>query len=125
MDGVPRPKTILIVDDNRYIAELIQEALAEEGDYRAIIAYDAAQALEALHSVRADLILLDLLLPGLPGLALYDLIKADPNTCDIPVIVVTASPTIAGLEQRGLSGLIAKPFSVVELAERVNTVLRQ
>jgi CheY-like chemotaxis protein len=124
MPGAFRPKTVLIVDDNRYIAELIQEALAMDGDYHAVIAYDAAEALETVQCVRTDLILLDLMLPGLPGLALYDLLKADPQTRDIPIIVVTASPTSQGLEERGLSGLIAKPFSLEELAARVNAVLR-
>src|SRR5438270_2201643 len=93
MDGPPEKKAIVVVEDNDAIAELINDLLIAEPDYQAVAVHDGALALDVIRSVKASLILLDIGLPGLDGLQLYDLIKQDASICEVPIIFVTADPS--------------------------------
>lgn len=114
-------KTILIVDDDVCIGDMLQEVLVKEG-YRAARAYSGTEALLYLSGNRPDLILLDLMLPGLSGEELLPLIEG------IPVIVVSARSETAEKVDLLLSGAddyITKPFDTDELLARIAVQLRR
>lgn len=120
--------TILIVDDEEDIRELIAVNLMREEDYKLL---EAVTGLEALHHARAskpDLIILDLMLPEMDGLTVYRHLREDPRTKSIPVIMLTArgrlEEKITGLEL-GADDYLSKPFSPKELMLRVRNLLRR
>lgn len=116
---------ILIVDDNEKIVDLVQAYLEKDG-YAVLTAYDGLQALELARHRRPDLIVLDLLLPGVDGLDVCRVLRAEGN--EVPIIMLTAKTTEAdkliGLEL-GADDYVTKPFSPRELVARVRAVLRR
>ncbi|GFO55660.1 DNA-binding response regulator [Geomonas sp. Red276] len=119
--------TILIIEDERDLAELVAFNLQQEG-YRTLIASDGAQGVEEAGRSLPDLILLDLMLPRLPGTEVCKLLKMGERTCSIPVIMLTAKgeeiDRVVGLEV-GADDYVVKPFSTRELVLRVKAVLRR
>lgn len=114
-------KHILVIDDDIYIGDLLQEALEGEG-YRVSRAYSGTEAALALDRSRPDLILLDLMLPGLSGEALL------PRLAGVPVIVVSARAdpdSKTALLLNGASDYVTKPFVLRELLARVAVRLRE
>ena len=112
---------ILVVDDDIHIGNMVEEILTREG-YAVSRAYSGTEALMSLRTARPDLILLDLMLPGLSGEKLL------PMTEGIPVIVVSAKADVAdkvGLLMSGASDYITKPFDVSELLARITVALRK
>ncbi len=120
-------ETILVVEDENDIQELIRYNLAKEG-YRITLVSNGAGALRTARANLPDLILLDLLLPGMDGLEICRQLKGDPKTSHIPVLMVTAkgeeADVVAGLEL-GADDYITKPFSPRVLLARVRTALRR
>lgn len=120
-------KKILIIDDEKDIVELIAYNLSREG-YTVEHAYDGETGLNKIKSSNYDLVVLDLMLPGIQGTELCKIIRNDPATSALPVIMVTAKSEevdkIIGLEI-GADDYICKPFSPRELTARVNAVLRR
>lgn len=114
-------KQILVVDDDMHIGNFLEEALTSEG-YAVKRAYSGTEAQLMLTQTKPDLILLDLMLPGLSGEELLPKIK------DIPVIVVSAKADIAdkvGLLLGGAADYITKPFELSELLARITVQLRK
>ncbi len=110
----------MIIEDDVSISDMVSEALSDEG-YSVIKAYSGTEALMVLNGSKPDLILLDLMLPGLTGEELLPLIK------DIPVIVVSAKADVSDkveLLMNGAEDYITKPFNIRELAARVAVRLR-
>lgn len=120
-------KTILVVDDEKDILKLVQYNLSKEG-YATHLAKTGEEALALAQSKKPDLILLDLMMPGMDGLEVCRLLHAERSTQHIPIIMLTAKNTeidqVVGLEM-GASDYIAKPFSVKVLLARVKNALRQ
>lgn len=120
-------KKILIIDDEKDIVELIAYNLSREG-YTVEHAYDGETGLNKIKKTHYDLVVLDLMLPGIQGTELCKIIRNDPATSALPVIMVTAKSEevdkIIGLEI-GADDYICKPFSPRELTARVNAVLRR
>ena len=120
-------KTILVVEDERDLAELVAFNLEKEG-YRTIVANDGIAGLEAAKSAAPDLVLLDLMLPGIPGTELCRLLKQHEKTAAIPVIMLTAKgeeiDRVVGFEV-GADDYVVKPFSTRELLLRIRAVLRR
>ncbi len=113
-------KNILIVDDDINIGNMLEEVLTKEG-YGVSRAYSGTEALYVLSSQKPDLILLDLMLPGLDGKELLPRIK------DIPVIVVsakTATEDKVALLLEGAADYVTKPFDIQELLARITVQLR-
>ena len=114
---------ILAVDDERPIAELLRLSLSRAG-YQCVCAYDGIEAANLIEKETFDLILLDIMLPGIDGYELMDYIR----TTDVPVIFLTAKNAIAdrvkGLRM-GAEDYIVKPFDILELLARVDGVLRR
>ena len=119
--------TILIVEDEKDIRELLAYSLGREG-FTVIEADNGAAALGLANMKRPDLVLLDLMLPGMDGLSVCKQMQRDPVTADIPVIMLTAKgeevDRIVGLEL-GAADYIVKPFSLREVALRVRAVIRR
>lgn len=117
---------ILIVDDEKDIIELISFNLEKEG-YRTSTATSGEEALSILKKDSFDLMLLDLMLPGIDGFDLCRIIKSDTKF-DLPIIMLTARSTeidkVAGLEI-GADYYITKPFSIRELLAVVKAILRR
>jgi two-component system phosphate regulon response regulator PhoB len=118
---------ILIVEDEEDVVELIRYNLEKNG-YRVETAATGPIALSMAESIKPDLILLDLMLPGFDGLEVCRNLKKDPKTSAIPVIMVTAKGTeadiVTGLEM-GAADYVAKPFSPRVLLARIRAVLRR
>ena len=113
-------KTILIVDDDVHIGNLLEEALGREG-YRTLRAYSGTEAVMLLESDRPDLVLLDLMLPGLTGEEVLKKISG------IPVIVLSARADAGSKVDLLLSGAhdyVTKPFDLSELLARIAVQLR-
>lgn len=119
--------SILIVDDEKDILELLSYNLSNEG-FRVALSEDGEQALKKIRKEHFDLIILDLMLPGIQGFELCRILKASEKTSSIPVIMLTAKgeevDKILGLEM-GADDYITKPFSPRELTARVKAVLRR
>ncbi|MDD6133404.1 MAG: response regulator transcription factor [Selenomonadaceae bacterium] len=119
------PMKVLAVDDEQSIRELLAFQLQKHG-YEALMAGDGQEALAKAEGM--DLILLDLMLPGLDGLEVCRRLKADKRTARIPIIMLTAKAEeidkVLGLEL-GADDYVVKPFSVRELMARVKAVLRR
>jgi two-component system response regulator ResD len=115
---------VLVVDDEPTVREVVQHYLEREG-YRVQVAGDGAAALAALAADAPDLIVLDLMLPGVDGLDVCRQVRARGST---PIIMLTAkgheSDRIVGLEL-GADDYVVKPFSPRELVARVRSVLRR
>ena len=119
--------TILIIDDEKDLIELVRYNLEKDG-YDSISAADGQTGLEIAQRHKLDLIVLDLMMPGMDGLEVCRRLRADPRTGRVPLIMLTAKATeadrIVGLEM-GADDYITKPFSVRELLARVRAVLRR
>lgn len=117
---------ILIVDDTPTNLDAISETLSDAG-YDVAIATSGERALQTVRRRQPDLILLDVMMPGLDGFATCQLLKADPQNCDIPVIFMTAiadaDSKIKGFEH-GAVDYITKPFQEREVLARVKTHLQ-
>jgi two-component system phosphate regulon response regulator PhoB len=118
---------ILIVDDEEDIIELLSYNLSREG-YRVEGVQSGEQAIEKVRSVQPDIIVLDLMLPGIDGLEVCRILKNDPAAAYIPIIMLTAkgedADIVAGLEL-GADDYITKPFSPRILLARIRAVIRR
>jgi len=119
--------TLLAVEDEEDILEVLRYNLEQEG-YRVVGALSGEEAQRLIRSEPPDLILLDLMLPGLGGLDLCRILKQNEKTRHIPIIMLTAkseeADVVAGLEM-GAEDYVTKPFSPRVLTARVRTVLRR
>jgi two-component system alkaline phosphatase synthesis response regulator PhoP len=118
---------ILVVDDEEDILELLRFNLAKEG-YDVSTESTGEEALSTARAESPDLILLDLMLPGMDGLEVARRLKGEPSTKNLPIVMLTAkgeeSDIVAGLEL-GADDYITKPFSRKVLASRIRAVLRR
>lgn len=118
---------ILVVDDDRDVAQSIELSLRRRG-YRVTLAHSGVEALKTLRRYRPDIVILDILMPGMSGLEVCRHLRTDPNTVELPIIFLTAR----GQEQDRIDGLragaddyLSKPFNLEELILRVKAVLRR
>jgi phosphate regulon transcriptional regulator PhoB len=120
-------KKILVADDEKDIVELIAYNLEREG-FAVLKACDGRRAWEMVNAEKPDLLLLDLMMPALPGTEVCRMIRRQPATAQLPVIMLTAKADpvdkVLGLEV-GADDYITKPFHIQELVARVRAVLRR
>jgi len=118
------PSTILVVDDEPIVREVVERYLRQEG-FAVETAADGPEALRRFAAARPDLVLLDLMLPGIDGLEVCRRIRATSN---VPIVMLTAkgdeTDTVIGLGV-GADDYVAKPFSPRELTARIKAVLRR
>jgi two-component system alkaline phosphatase synthesis response regulator PhoP len=121
------PGTIAIIEDESNIVELVKYNLDREG-YHTLSACNGKKGLELVRQELPDLVILDLMMPELDGISVCKQLRADPQTKNIPVIILTAkseeADRVLGLEM-GADDYVTKPFSPRELVARVRAVLRR
>jgi two-component system alkaline phosphatase synthesis response regulator PhoP len=120
-------KVILAIDDEEHILELLSYNLESNG-FRVLTADSGEDGMEMLKKEPVDLVLLDIMLPGIDGMEMLKRIRKNPDTADLPVIMLTAKSEeinkVLGLEV-GADDYISKPFGIYELVARVKAVLRR
>jgi CheY-like chemotaxis protein len=120
-------RTILVADDESHILNVVSLKLRNAG-YRVLTARDGQEALEVACQEHPDLLITDYSMPRLSGLELCHRLKQDPNTTDIPTIMLTArgyNIDMHDMEQSGILRMLSKPFSPRQLLASVNEVLEQ
>lgn len=119
-------RRILVIEDEVSIQELLCYSLERAG-FEVIAVATAEQGLAEIRSELPSIVLLDLMLPGMSGVALAKQLRSDPRTRDLPLIMVTAraeeSDRVGGLDI-GADDYVTKPFSPRELVSRIRAVLR-
>lgn len=121
-----RLPVILVVDDNQQNLELIQ-AYLDDVDCETYAASDGVEALESVAAHKPDLILLDVMMPKMSGFEVCRRLKNNPNTKDIPIIMVTALNEFGDIERgidSGTDDFVSKPVNRLELLTRVKTMLK-
>jgi DNA-binding response OmpR family regulator len=116
-----RRRVVMVVEDDRPVGELLASIINDEDGYYAIHVSRPTDALETLKKIKPDLLVLDVGLPGMSGIELYDRVRADDNLKRVPVMFETAVAHENRLEfkRRGIDRVIEKPF---ELDQIVRTV---
>jgi len=120
-------QSILVVEDEPDIRKLVQYNLVQER-FKVLEAEDGEQALKILQREKPNLVILDLMLPGLSGLELCKLLRERPQTAQLPILMLTAkageADKVVGLEI-GADDYLSKPFSPREMVARVRAILRR
>lgn len=119
-------KSILLIEDERNVAAFIRKGLEEE-DYEVIVAYEGQAGLDLLAERRVDLIILDLILPGMSGFDICRTIREDLQR-DTPILMLTALGTTANIVQglnAGADDYLTKPFKFQELLARIKALFRR
>jgi len=118
-------KKVLIADDDRNILYLISEVLTK-GSYEVTQAVNGGHALKLAREIHPDLVVLDLMMPGVDGLEVLRTLKGDPQTSDIKVVIISAKTkpedVARGLEE-GASHYFTKPFRVTDLTAKIRELL--
>ena len=116
-----RKRVVLVVEDDKPIGELLAGVINDEDGYRAIHVTRPTDALNTLEQVKPDLLVLDVGLPGMSGLELYDRLRDDERLRSVPVIFETAVSREHGAEfrKRGIRRVLQKPFDLNELIARM------
>jgi len=123
-----RVRKLICVEDEAEMIDLIKLILSRKG-FEVLGALGGANGLKLIRQESPDLVLLDLMMPEMDGWQVYQQLKADESTKDIPVIVVTAKAQnidkVLGLHIAKVDDYISKPFSLQELVDRVDEVLKR
>jgi CheY-like chemotaxis protein len=117
MTSRPSSKTVLVVDDEPVLRTIVREILHEEG-YAVIEAPDGRVMLEIMARQRPDLVLMDVMMPGVDGREAYRQLRSRPEHSDIPVVMMSAAVPAHGLDP-SIAGFMAKPFDLTQLVELV------
>lgn len=118
-------KKILVADDDRNILYLISEVLAK-GDYEVSQAVNGDHALKLAREIRPDLIVLDIMMPGLDGYKVLGDLKSDIQTRDIKVVIISAKTKPADVEKglaEGADYYFTKPFKIADLTAKIQELL--
>jgi two-component system, OmpR family, phosphate regulon response regulator PhoB len=127
MEAAPN-KTVLIVEDERDVVDLLTLNLRKGGEFTISTAADGATGLEKARTERPSFLILDLMLPKMSGLEVCKILKTDPSTRHIPIMMLTAKAEeidrIVGLEF-GADDYVTKPFSPREVVLRIHAIMRR
>ena len=115
-------KTILVVEDDENIGELIVEAFIQETPYQAMLATDGKQALKIVQNVKPNVLLLDNNLPDMKGIELYDRIQVEKELENVPVLLMSANVPVQEVKKRNLFCL-NKPFELNDLLQTIENLL--
>ncbi|MGA6970514.1 MAG: response regulator [Candidatus Binatus sp.] len=125
MDEAIKPPQIMVVDDDQDTVAILARHLQREG-FVAIEANSGAQCLKLVHENEVDVILLDLMMPDMDGFAVVKALRDDPETAEIPIIMITARDDLDARAEGmrlGVSDFLAKPVFRRQLASRVRAQL--
>ncbi len=126
-DGTPKSARILVVDDSSTVVVMLKRILEQSG-YRTLEAYDAESGLEIARTELPDLVFLDIVLPNMNGFAALRLLRKDPRTRSIPIIMMSGNEQATEqfyAQKIGADDFMKKPFSRPEVLARVERVLRR
>lgn len=118
-------RTILLIDDEPDIRAIAELALGAVGGFRTLLAASGPEALARLDGERPDLVLLDVMMPGMDGLATFAAIRARPELADVPVVFMTAKVQRGEVDRYvalGAIGVIAKPFDPMTLSDEIRRI---
>ena len=115
-------KTILVVEDDENIGELIVEAFIQETPYQAMLATDGKQALKIVQNVKPNVLLLDNNLPDMKGIELFDRIQVEKELENVPVLLMSANVPVQEVKKRNLFCL-NKPFELNDLLQTIERLL--
>jgi DNA-binding response OmpR family regulator len=118
-------KRVVIAEDDPDVAELLRIALTEGLDVEIDVVANGALVMDSVTARRPDLLLLDVELPGLNGLDVFDLLRSDPHWPGVPVLFLTAVPELAATANAptGVHEILAKPFDIDDLIARAARLL--
>jgi DNA-binding response OmpR family regulator len=117
--------TILVVDDDPVILQLLQVNFEMEG-FNVITAADGQQGVDRTRADRPDIVVSDVMMPRMTGIELVAVLKADPDTAGIPILLLTAKAQQADIGagmDAGADDYVTKPFEPLDLVDRVNRLL--
>lgn len=119
-----KKRVVVIGEDDEPIALLLRDAISDEPGYQAVVVADGALVIETVRQVHADLLILDIMMPGLSGLEVYDRVRADSTIRDMPVLFVSANVPQFDSEfrQRNITSVLTKPFDLNDLLQRVRAL---
>ena len=115
-------KKLLLIDDNEDNRTLIKLALEMDTNWKILLAANGIEGIEQAESLKPDAILLDLMMPELDGLAVYDMLKSNLATSSIPIIFMTATTrknVISQLEDTASAGILIKPLDMASLKSQI------
>ena len=120
-----RARLVLIVEDDKTTGDLLASAINDQRGYQALTVANGDDALEALGRIDPDLLLLDIRMPGMSGLDVYDRVRADPRFRSLPIVFETGTGRehAAELRARGIAAYIKKPFDLDELVRFVKRLV--
>jgi DNA-binding response OmpR family regulator len=121
-EGSPSIKTVLIVEDDQDIGSFILRAILEETSHQAILVTDAQKALEAVKSLKPNLLLLDYHLPRMNGIELYDQLRTHKELEHVPVILISARLPRYEARKRNMACL-EKPFELDRLLKTIEDLI--
>ena len=117
-----RERVVVIAEDDEPIAVLLRDAISDEPGYQALVVSDGAKVLDAVRKERADLLILDIMMPRLSGFEIFDRLRAEPAGRPMPVLFISAAVGHYESEFRAreITDVIAKPFDLNDLLDRVH-----
>jgi DNA-binding response OmpR family regulator len=116
--------TVLVIDDDPVIVKLLQVNFELEG-FTVITAHDGFEGVERAKTGEPDVVISDIMMPGMNGLELVSTLKSDPQTADLPVLLLSAKAQMADVQRGfdlGADDYVTKPFDPIELVEKVTAL---
>ena len=119
-----RRRVVVIGEDDEPIATLLRDSINDEDGYQAVVVSDGALVIETVRQIHADLLILDIMMPGLNGFEVFDRVRADTDIRDMPVLFVSAATNQYDRDfaQRGIKDVISKPFDLNDLLDKVRVL---
>ncbi len=115
-------KTILVVEDDVYIGEVLVQAISQETPYIAVLAQNSNEALNTVKGVKPSLFILDYQLPHMNGIELYDTLHTDRELAMVPALMISARLPIQELKKRNIKGM-NKPLDLDEFLQTIEQLL--
>jgi DNA-binding response OmpR family regulator len=119
-----RKRVVVIGEDDEPIANLLRDALDDEPGYQAVVVTDGRQVVGTVATERADLLILDIMMPGLSGFEIFDQLRSAPATARMPILFISAAVGhyADDFTSRGITDVIAKPFDLTDFLARVEAI---
>lgn len=119
-----RKRKVVIGEDDEPIAVLLRDAINDEPGYQAVVVSDGREVVDSVRSSHADLLILDIMMPGLSGFEVHDELRRHPGTARTPILFISAAVGhfSEDLLRRGITEVIAKPFDLNDFLSRVHTL---
>ncbi len=119
-----RKRVVVIGEDDEPIAVLLRDAVNDDPGYQSVVVPDGALLLDTVRQVHADLLILDIMMPGLNGFEIYDKVREDPDIRNMPVLFVSAAALQFEdeIKKRSITDVISKPFDLNVFLDRVRAL---